>query len=89
MHDASNGVRPKTAEQDPSFTVQPLFAVKPLFSEGRQGQDGERAISDVRLLSHRSVDEVVKVEDIISAIDAMLREIALEGYVLPVARSKL
>jgi hypothetical protein len=91
MHDASSGVRPEghNAEQDPRLTVQPLFAVKPLFAEGRQGQHSQRDTSCVGLLPHRSVDEVVKVEDIISAIDAMLREMALEGYILPVARSKL
>ena len=85
MHDASDGVRPEghNAEQDPSITIQPLFA------EGRQGQDGTRASSGVGLQLHRSVDDVVKVENIMSAIDDMLREMALEGYVLPVAQSEV
>jgi hypothetical protein len=92
MHDATNGVRPKrhsSAEQDPSLTVQPLFAVKPLFADGRKRQDSQRASSSVGLLLHRPVDEVVKVQDIMSAIDDMLREMALEGYVLPVAQSEV
>jgi len=92
MHDASRGVRPKSnrsAEQDQSLTVQPLFSVKPLFAEGRQRRDSKRASSGVGLLLHRPVEEVVKVEDIMSAIDAMLRDMALEGYVLPVAQSEV
>jgi tRNA A-37 threonylcarbamoyl transferase component Bud32 len=32
---------------------------------------------------------VVKVQDIMSAIDDMLREMTLEGYVLPVAQSEV
>jgi hypothetical protein len=86
MHDATNGVRPKrhsSAEQDPSLTVQPLFA------DGRKRQDSQRASSSVGLLLHRPVDEVVKVQDIMSAIDDMLREMTLEGYVLPVAQSEV
>lgn len=92
MHHASDDVRPKrhnSAEQEPSLTVQPLFTVKPLFADGRQRQDSQRASSGVGLLLHRPVDEVVKVEDIMSAIDDMLREMALEGYVLPVTQSEV
>ena len=92
MPDASSGVSPKrhsSAEQDSSLTVRPLFAVKPLFAEGQQRQDGQTDSSGVGLLLHRPVDEVVKVQDIMSAIDDMLREMALEGYVLPVAQSEV
>jgi hypothetical protein len=92
MHDASNGVRPKrysSTEQEPDLTVQPLVAVKPLFVEGRQHQDSQRVSSGVGVLLRRPVDEVVKVEDNMSAIDDMLREMVLEGYVLPVAQSEV
>jgi hypothetical protein len=92
MHDASDSGWPNwhsSTEQDPSLTIQPLFAVKPLFANGRQCQDSKRASSSVGLLLHRPVDEVVKVEDIMSAIDDMLREMALEGYVLPAAQSEV
>lgn len=92
MHNASSGVRPKgrrESEQDPSLTVRPLFAVKPLFDEGRERQDSKQASSGVGLLLHRSVGEAVKVEDIMSAIDDMLRDLALEGYLLPLAQSEV
>jgi hypothetical protein len=92
MSNASNGVLPKrhsNAEQDPNLTVQPLFAVKPLFADGRKRQDSNRSSSGVGLLLHRPVEEVVKVEDIMSAIDDMLRNMALEGYVFPVAQSEV
>jgi hypothetical protein len=87
MHDPPKGhTHP---EQDPSLTVRPLFAVKPLFAEGRQRKDSERASSGIRLLLHRPVGEVVKVEEIMSAIDDTLRDMALEGYLLPVAQSEV
>ena len=92
MHDTSSGVRPaerRDPEQDPSLTVRPLFAVKPLFAEGRQRKDSERASSGVGLFLHRPVGEVVKVEEIMSAIDDALRDMALEGYLLPVAQSEV
>lgn len=88
MHDTSSGVRPaerRDPEQDPSLTVRPLFAVEPLFAEGRQRE----ASSGVGLLLHRPVGEVVKVEEIMSAIDDVLRDMALEGYLLPVAQSEV
>jgi hypothetical protein len=88
----SNDIRPKrhnSAEQESSLTVQPLFAVKPLFADGRKRQGIQRDSSGVGILLHRPVDEVVKVQDIMSAIDDMLREMALEGYVLPVAQSEV
>lgn len=92
MPDTPNDVRSKqhsNTEQDPNLFVQPLFAVKPLFADGRQRQDRQRDGSSVGLLLHRPIDEVevAKVEDIMSAIDDMLREMALGGYVLPVAQS--
>ena len=92
MHDASSGVRSKgrrDSEQDPILTVRPLFAVKPLFAEGRERQDGKQASSGVGLLLHRPVGDVVTMEDIMSAIDAMLRDMALEGYLLPLAQSEV
>lgn len=87
MPDASE--RHSNTEQDSSLTVQPLFAVKPLFAKGRQRQDGERDGPGVGLLLHRSADEVVKVGDIMSAVDDMLRDMALEGYLLPLAQSEV
>lgn len=92
MPDTSRCVRHKrhsSSEQDPSLTVRPLFAVKPLFTEGRERKDSERAGSGVGLLLHRPVGEVVKVEEIMSAIDDTLRDMALEGYLLPVAKSEV
>lgn len=91
MHDASSGFSPEghNTKQDPSLAVRPLFVVKPLFAEGRQREDGKGDSSGIGLLLHRPVNEVVKVEDIMSAIDAMLREMALDGYVLPVAQSEV
>ena len=92
MPDASSGVSPKrhsSAEQDSSLTVRPLFAVKPLFAEGQQRQDGQTDSSGVGLLLHRSVDEVVTFGDIMSSRDDMLRDMALEGCLLPVAQSEV
>lgn len=88
MPDTSSGFRPKErrhSEQDPSFTVRPLFAVKHLFTEGRQRE----ASSGVGLLLHRPVGEIVKVAEIMFAIDDTLRDMALEGYLLPVAQSEV
>ena len=87
MHDPLKGHR--HPEQDPSLTVRPLFAVKPLFAEGRQRKDSERASFGVGLLLHRPVCEVVKVEEIMSAIDDALRDMVMEGYLLPVAQSEV
>ena len=92
MHDTSSGVRPaerRDPEQDPSLTVRPLFAVEPLFAEGQQRQDGQTDSSGVGLLLHRSVDEVVTFGDIMSSRDDMLRDMALEGCLLPVAQSEV
>lgn len=92
MHDASSGVRPKgrrDSEQDPSLTIRPLFAVKPLFTEGRERQDSKQASSGVGLFLHRPIGEAVKMKDIISAVDDMLRNMALEGYLLPLAQSEV
>lgn len=86
MPDASSVVRPgrhSSAEQDTNLTVHPLFA------EGRRSQDGERDGSGVGLLLHRSVGQVVTVGDIMSTIDDMLRDMALEGYLLPAAQSEV
>lgn len=92
MPGTPGGVRPKGprhSEQDLSLAVRPLFAVKPLFAEGRQREDGKGASSGVGLLRHRPVDQVVKFENIMSAVDDMLRDMALQGYVLPVAQSEV
>ena len=91
MPDASSGVRPKrhsSAEQDSKLTVRPLFAVEPLFTEGQQREHGKENNSGVGLLLHLPVDDVVKVGNIMSAIDDMLHDMALEGYLLPVAQSE-
>lgn len=88
MPDTSSGFRPKErrhSEQDPSLIVRPLFTVKPLFAEGRE----RKASSGVGLLLHRPVGEVVKVEEITAAVDDVLRDMALEGYLLPVAQSEV
>lgn len=85
MPDASSGVRPKrhsSAEQDSKLTVRPLF------TEGQQREHGKENNSGVGLLLHLPVDDVVKVGNIMSAIDDMLHDMALEGYLLPVAQSE-
>ena len=88
MHDPPKGRR--HPDQDPSLTFRPLFAIKPLFAEsGRKRKDSERASFGVGLLLHRPVCEVVKVEEIMSAIDDALRDMALEGYLLPVTQSEV
>ncbi|GAB7335724.1 hypothetical protein MBLNU13_g08026t2 [Cladosporium sp. NU13] len=92
MPETPGGIRPKGprhSEQDLSLAVRPLFAVKPLFAEYRQREDGKGASSGVGLLLHRPVGEVVKFENIMSAVDDMLRDMALQGYVLPVAQSEV
>jgi hypothetical protein len=88
MPDTSSGSRLKEhrhSEQDPSLIVRPLFAVKPLFAEGRE----RKASSGVGLLLHRPVGEVVKAEEIMAAVDDALRDMALEGYLLPVGQSEV
>ena len=88
MSDLPDNVRSKGrrhSEQDPSLTVRPLFAVKPLFAESRQREAG----SGVGLVLHRAVGEVVGVREIMSIIDEALRDMALEGYLLPVAQSEV
>jgi len=70
-----------STQQDSSIAVQPLFA------EDRQRHDSEGEGSGVGLLLHRPVNEVVKVGDIMSAVDAMLMDMALHGHVQPVAQS--
>ena len=92
MHDTSGDVRSKGrrhSEQDLSLIFRPLFAVEPLFAKGQRRRDSETACSGVGLLLHRPVGEVVKVEQIMSAIDNMLRDMALKGYLLPVAQSEI
>jgi hypothetical protein len=86
MPEMPGGVRPDehiSSERDPSITVKPLFA------EDRQRHFSKRGSPGVGLLLHRPVNEVVKVSDIMSAIDAMLFDMALHGYVQPVAHSEV
>jgi hypothetical protein len=86
MPEMPGGVRPDehiSSEQDPSITVKPLFA------EDRQRHFSKRGSSGVGLLLHQPVNEVVKVSDIMSAVDAMLLDMALHGYVQPVAQSEV
>ena len=88
MHDPPKGRR--HPDQDPSLTFRPLFAIKPLFAEsGRKRKDSERASFGVGLLLHRPVCEVVEVEEIMSAIYDALRDMVMEGYLLPVAQSEV
>ena len=86
MRELPGGIRP---EQHSSAEPDPSIAVKPLFAEGQQCHGSKRDGPSVGLLLHRPVDEVVKVEDIMSAIDAMLLDMALHGYVQPVAQSEV
>jgi hypothetical protein len=86
MRDLPDGFSSKkhsNSERDFSIVVQPLF------TEDRKRHDGQGEGSGVGLLLHRSVNEVVKVGDIMSAVDAMLMDMALHGYVQPVAQSEV